>query len=63
MMLVWADLTKCGTLQQDKLDTITEAIRKLLAAHPTRMAAFITAPVVAGAKVVTGMRGELRQGC
>ena len=57
---MWADLTKCGTLQQDKLDDITEAIRKLLAARPTRMVAYITAPVLAGAKVVAGKRGELR---
>ncbi|CAE7316153.1 unnamed protein product, partial [Symbiodinium sp. CCMP2456] len=48
-ILVWADLTKSGTLQADFLDDITEA------------AGFIIAPTMVSSKVVAGKRGELRR--
>lgn len=61
--IVWADFTKCGTVQQDTLDEVTEEIRRICAAYPNKSCAVVIAPAMTSARVVAGKRGEMRQGC
>ena len=59
-IVVFMDYTKCGCLQQDKLDETTEAIRRLLNAYGNKSVAILVAPTLVSSKVVGGKRGECR---
>ncbi|CAE7749170.1 unnamed protein product [Symbiodinium sp. CCMP2456] len=59
--IVWADFTKCGTVQQDTLDEVTEEIRRICAAYPNKSCAVVIAPAMTSARVVAGKRGEMRR--
>ena len=58
--VIWVDLTKFGRLQNDDMNNVVDVVRNLLTHSPKTMCAIIVVPILWSAKVVNGIRGEVR---
>ena len=58
--VIWVDFSKFGRLQNEELNSISEAVRVLLQHLPSKLVAVLVVPVLPSAKVANGIRGEVR---
>ena len=59
-LLVWADLTKFGRMDNKQLNFATAVLDKVLSKNPTTAVGIILAPHLVSEKVTGGLRGEIR---